>query len=52
MTGDAVLEVIARSSYATCLGEMPQSATLQFICQDHDVKGRHLIYRQLNVHNF
>ena len=51
-TSDAILEVIARSSYATCLGEMPQSATLQFTCQDREVKRRHFIYRQLNVHNF
>ena len=52
MTSDAILEVIAQSSYADRFGEMPQSATLQFICQDHEVKRRHFIYRELDVHNF
>jgi hypothetical protein len=52
MSSDAVLKVIAQSSYADRLGEMPQSATLQFVCQDHEVKRRHVIFRQLNIHNF
>ena len=52
MTGDAVLEVIAQSSYADRLGEIPRSAALQFICQDHEVKRRQFIYRQLNIHKF
>jgi hypothetical protein len=52
MMSDGILKVIAQSSYAACFCKMPQSATLQFVCQDHEVKRRHFIYRQLNVQNF
>jgi hypothetical protein len=52
MTSDDVLKVIAQSSYAARLGEIPTCATLQFVCHDHEVKRRHFIYRQLNIQNF
>ena len=52
MTNDAILDIIANGSYATAYGQNPRSATLQFVCRDFEVKRRHFIYRQLNVHNF
>ena len=52
MTGDAILKVIAQSDFASHLGDSPRDATLQFICKDHEVRRRNLIYRELQVHNF
>jgi hypothetical protein len=52
VTHDDIMKVIAQSSFAAGFAEIPCSATLQFICQDHEVKRRHMIYRQLHVHSF
>ena len=52
MTNEAILKLISETNYAEGLGGIPQSATLQFISKDHEVKRRHLIYRELNVHSF
>ena len=52
LSSDAILKLIAKSPYAAGLGQIPRQATLQFVCEDYEVKRRHLIFRQLNVHHF
>jgi hypothetical protein len=52
MSSDAILKVIAISQFATSYGKIPRDATLQFVCENHEVKRRHFVYRQLRVHNF
>lgn len=52
ITSDAILKVIAESSFASCFGELPRDATLQFVSKDHEVRRRNLIYRVLKVHQF
>jgi hypothetical protein len=52
VTSDAILKAIAQSDFASHLGDTPRDATLQFICKDHEVKRRNLIYRELKVQNF
>lgn len=50
VTSDSILKVIAASNFASCFGERPRDATLQFVSKDHEVRRRSLIYRQLKVH--
>ncbi len=52
LTSDAILKVIAQSDFASHFGERPRDATLQFICKDHEIRRRNLVYRELEVHNF
>lgn len=52
LSSDAILKLIAEGPYAAGLGQLPRQATLQFVCEDYEVKRRHLIFRQLNVHHF
>jgi hypothetical protein len=52
ITSDAILKVIAQSIFASCFGETPRDATLQFVSKGHEVRRRNLIYRELKVHNF
>lgn len=51
-TSDAILKVIAQSSFASCFGGRPHDATLQFVCKDHEIRRRNLIYRELDFHHF
>lgn len=52
MGSDAILKIIAKSNFASYLGDIPRDATLQFICKDYEVRRRNLIYRELRVHHF
>ena len=52
LTSDAIVKVITQSDFASHFGERPRDATLQFICKDHEVRRRNLIYRELKVYNF
>lgn len=52
LTGDEILQVIMQSNYAGNFNDIPRSATLQFACNDLEVRQEHFIYRQLQVHNF
>jgi hypothetical protein len=52
VTSDGILKVIAESDFASCFGDTPCDATLQFICKDHEIRRRNLVYRELQVHNF
>ena len=51
-TSDSILKVIAKSNFASYLGERPRDATLQFVSKDYEVRRRNLIYRQLKFHKF
>jgi hypothetical protein len=52
VTSDAILQAIASSSFADCCGESPQSATLQFVNKNYEIRRRELIYREMNVLKF
>lgn len=52
ISSDAILKAIAQSPFATNYGENPRSATLQFVCKNHEVKRKELVYRELNIQNF
>jgi hypothetical protein len=52
LTSDAILKVIANSKYAAHFNDIPRNATLQFACQDLEVKRKQFVYRSLQVHNF
>ena len=52
LPADAILKLISQSSYASYFAAIPNDATLQFVCKNHEVKRRNPIYRQMNVHKF
>ncbi len=47
ITCDQILRAIAKTPYAEFCGEVPQSATLQFVNFGHEIRRRELIYRKM-----
>lgn len=52
LTNDAILQLIQQSSFAPHYNTLPRSTTLQFACDDFEIKRKELVYRQLQIHNF
>ncbi|HEX5104621.1 MAG TPA: hypothetical protein VFV87_12460 [Pirellulaceae bacterium] len=52
VTSDRILEAIAASSFASACGAMPQSATIQCVNHDFEIRRRELIYRELRAFPF
>jgi hypothetical protein len=52
MTSDAILAEITGTKYSRALGKMPNTATLQFVCRDHEVSRKELVYREMSVLDF
>ena len=52
VTSDEIIKAIAATSFAETFGDIPKSATLQFVNVDFEIRRRNLIYREMNTLKF
>lgn len=52
VTSDAIVRAIAQTSFASSFGESPQTATLQFVNLNSEIRRRELIYREMDALDF
>ena len=49
---DEVLELLRDAGYYECLNGIPQSATLQLVCPNHELRGRDFLLRSYRILGF
>ena len=52
ITSEQILKAIASSSFSDACGEIPSSATLQFVNQNIEIRRRQLIFREMKLLDF
>lgn len=52
VTSEAIMKAIGSTSFADTCGEFPQSATLQFVNTNYEIRRRELIFREMTALNF
>ena len=52
VTSDSILRAIGKTSFARLCGEHPQSASLQFVNKNYEIRRRELVYREMKTLDF